>query len=66
MQTTLLSLLREYLKKESVYLEKEQSSLFSEKNKIFLELKSVKEKISDTDETYQKEESEKGKRIKGI
>ena len=64
MQTTLLSLLREYLKKESVYLEKEQSSLFSEKNKIFLELKSVKEKISDTDETYQKGESEKERELK--
>lgn len=64
MQVTLLSLYKEYLKKESVYLEKEQSNLLSEKNKISLELKNVKEKISDTDETEKRGESEKEKELK--
>ena len=59
MQTTLLSLYREYLKKESIYLEKEQLGLFTEKNKIFSELESIKEKISSVDEINGKEKSKK-------
>ena len=51
MQVTLLSLYKEYLKKESVYLEKEQSNLLSEKNKISLELKNVKENLLDIEES---------------
>ncbi|MFA5095372.1 MAG: AAA family ATPase [Candidatus Paceibacterota bacterium] len=64
MQATLLSLYREYLKKESVYLEKEQSSLFLEKNKISAELENIKEKISSVEEINKKEESEKEKELK--
>ena len=51
MQVALLSLYKEYLKKEGVYLEKEQSNLLSEKNKISLELKSVKDNLLDIEES---------------
>jgi chromosome segregation protein len=64
MQVTLLSLYKEYLKKESVYLEKEHGSLLLEKNRILKELESVKEKISHIDEIDNKEESEKEKELK--
>jgi chromosome segregation protein len=64
MQVTLLSLYKEYLKKESVYLEKEQSSLLTEKNKISKELASVGEHISNINEIDKKEESEKEKELK--
>ena len=56
MQMELLTLYREYLKKESVYLEKEKSNLLKEKNKIEVELESVAKKISSTTE----ESSSKG------
>lgn len=47
MQTELVTLYREYLKKESVYLENEKSVLLIERNKISEELKDVLPKISD-------------------
>jgi len=47
MKVNLLSLYREYLKKENVHLEQEKSDLSREKNKISNELKSIGEKISD-------------------
>lgn len=64
MQVTLLSLYKEYLKKESIYLEKEQFVLFTSKNKISSELKSIQEKISDMDEIGPRLESEKAKELK--
>ena len=56
MQMELLTLFREYLKKESVYLEEEKSNLLKEKNKIEVELEGVAKKISSTTE----ESSSKG------
>ncbi|PJC49307.1 hypothetical protein CO033_02365 [Candidatus Nomurabacteria bacterium CG_4_9_14_0_2_um_filter_32_10] len=50
MQVSLLSLYKEYLKKESIYLEKEQSSLLSEKSKIEIELGDINKNISDIEE----------------
>lgn len=64
MQVTLLSLYKEYLKKESIYLEKEQFVLFTSKNKISSELKSIQEKISGMDEIGPRLESEKAKELK--
>ncbi len=64
MQGTLLSLYKEYLKKESIYLEKEHSSLSADKNKISKELEDIKEKISSIEKPGQKEESEKEKELK--
>jgi len=66
MQVTLLSLYREYLKKESVYLEKEQSILLSEKNKISSELKNIKEKISEVETSEKKEENKKETELKDL
>ena len=51
MQVTLLSLYKEYLKKENIYLEKEQSSLLLEKNKISSELEDIKKQLSDIEES---------------
>ena len=64
MQVTLLSLYKEYLKKENIYLEKEQSNLFLEKNKISSELKSVKEKISEVDAVDKKGENKNEEELK--
>jgi chromosome segregation protein len=66
MQVTLLSLYKEYLKKESVYLEKEQSVLSSERQKISSELENVKEKISKVEEINSKGESLKEKELKDL
>jgi len=66
MQVTLLSLYKEYLKKESVYLEKEQSALSSERKKISLELEDVKEKISKVEEINPNRESLKEKELKDL
>ncbi|MFA6585779.1 MAG: AAA family ATPase [Candidatus Paceibacterota bacterium] len=66
MQVTLLSIYKEYLKKESVYLEKEKSNLQVERNKILVELESIKTKIFDVEETDRKEESEKEKELKNF
>jgi len=52
----LLSLYREYLKRESVYLSKEESRLQGEKQKISSELSELEEKISSTEEGNQPEE----------
>ena len=49
LQNDLLSLYREYLKKESVYLEKEKKDLNNEKHKIATELKDITPKISDNE-----------------
>jgi len=64
MQVSLLSLYKEYLKKESIYLEKEQSNLLTEKSKVLEELKDIGEKISHINEIDRKEESEKEKELK--
>ena len=49
MQISLLSLYKEYLKKESIYLDKEKLSLSTEKSKISSELNIVREKINHFD-----------------
>jgi chromosome segregation protein len=49
MQTELVILYREYLKKESVYLEQEKVNLSAEKNKLSSELLNVAGKISSTE-----------------
>ncbi len=64
MQVSLLSLYKEYLKKESIYLNKEKSNLFNEKSRIEEELENVKHKISSIDEVNEKKESEKEKELK--
>ena len=64
MQITLLSLYKEYFKKEDIYLEKERSSLLLERNKISSELKSVKEKISEVDVVDKKEENKNEEELK--
>ena len=64
MQVSLLSLYKEYLKKESIYLNKEKSNLFNEKSRIEEELENVKNKISSMDEVNEKKESEKEKELK--
>lgn len=64
MQVTLLSLYKEYLKKESIYLEKEQSNLLSEKHKVSSELENVKEKISKVSEIEKRGESKKETELK--
>ena len=48
MQTELLTLYREYLKKESIYLNQEKDNLSVEKSKLKSELESVNSKISKT------------------
>jgi chromosome segregation ATPase len=63
MQGILLSLYKEYLKKESIYLEKEQSGLLTEKNKISAELENIKGKISDVDESNAGKENKKQKEL---
>lgn len=50
LQTELLILYREYLKKESVYLDEEKEVLSAERNKLSSELKNVASKISVTEE----------------
>ena len=50
LQVELVTLYREYLKKESVYLDKEKSSLLIERNKISSELKNIVSKISDNED----------------
>ncbi len=64
MQVSLLSLYKEYLKKESICLEKEQSDLLVEKNKISAELENIKEKISNIDKMDKREEGEKERELK--
>lgn len=65
LQTDLLSLYKEYLKKESVYLETEKSHLSAEKNKILHEISSIAGKISN-DENTPKEENEKTRELKTL
>ncbi|MFA6353771.1 MAG: AAA family ATPase [Candidatus Paceibacterota bacterium] len=50
MQVELVTLYREYLKKESVYLEQEKETLSSERNKLKEELSVVDSKISNTED----------------
>ena len=50
MQIELVTLYKEYLKKEDVYLEKEKSSLSAERNEITKELENVASKISVTED----------------
>lgn len=65
LQTDLLSLYKEYLKKESIYLETEKSHLSAEKNKILHEIAGLAGKISN-DEGVSKEENEKTKELKTL
>ena len=64
LQGELLSLYREYLKRESVYLEKQKLNLSEEKNKILHEISSISGKISNTNENVSNEESTKTKELK--
>ena len=59
MAVDLLSLYREYLKKESVYLEKEKNFLSKDKNRISEELALIDKKISETRDDDTKEENPK-------
>jgi len=61
MKINLLSLYREYLKKESIYLEREKSNLYAEKDKISGELKSIAERISGAKEDNFAQENKKEK-----
>ena len=49
LESELLVLYREYLKKESIYISAERNNLSSEKNKVSSELKIIEEKISGAD-----------------
>ncbi len=64
MQVSLLSLYKEYLKKESIYLNREKSNLFNEKSKIEGELENIKHKISSIDGVNERVESEKERELK--
>ena len=66
LQVELLSLYREYLKRESVYLEKQKSSLNGEKNKISHEISSISGKISNTNETISGGENVKTKELRTL
>lgn len=59
MKVNLLSLYREYLKKESIYLEQEKSNLSGEKDKISNELRSIEKKISDREDNSSVRENKK-------
>ena len=48
-QNNLISLYKEYLKKESVYLENEKNKIENEKNKISTQLKDISSKISENE-----------------
>jgi chromosome segregation protein len=64
MQMELLSLYREYLKRESIYLEEEKAKLHNEKNKISHELKEVGSKISKTEDENASQGSKKIEELK--
>ena len=66
LQVELLSLYREYLKRESVYLEKQKSSLNGEKNKISHEISSISGKISNTNETVSGGENVKTRELRTL
>jgi chromosome segregation protein len=66
LQVDLLSLYREYLKRESVYLEKQKSNLTSEKNKILHEISSISGKIFNTAENSSNKENIKTKELKTL
>ena len=66
LQGELLSLYREYLKRESIYLEKQKLNLSEEKSKILHEISSISGKISDTDENVSSEESPKTKELRTL
>ncbi len=66
LQVELLSLYREYLKRESVYLEKQKSSLNGEKNKTSHEISSISGKISNTNETVSGGENVKTRELRTL
>ena len=66
MQISLLSLYREYLKKESVYLKKEQSDLSTEKRKISEEIKDIKQKLAEIQEIDKKEKTGKEEELRAL
>jgi len=67
MKIDLLSLYREYLKKESIYLEKEKLTLLNDKNKISTEIKDIDEKISsNVEQNSSVEENKKAEELRNI
>ncbi len=66
LQTELLVLYREYLKKESVYLEQEKGNLSGERNKLSVELKSINEKISTTEKGDSLKENKKIEELRSL
>ena len=66
MQEDLLSLYREYLKKESVYLEKEKHNLTEQKNKIKSELNEISSRISKEENITSPEEIKKREELNNL
>ncbi len=66
MQAELLTLYKEYLKKESLYLEKEKENLLVERNKITSELKQVAGKIDKTEGGNSPKENKKIEDLKKV
>ncbi len=66
MKVELVSLYREYLKKETIYLEKAKADLSSEKNRISAEIEELSSKIVDSSEETLAVENEKSKTIKSL
>lgn len=66
MQEELLSLYREYLRKESVYLEKEKHSLVDQKNKIKSEIDEISGKISNEEDRKSPQENEKTEELRNL
>ena len=66
MQVELGTLYREYLKKESVYLEREKQVLSLEKDVITSELKSIAQKISETEDGESGEKNDKIEKLQGV
>lgn len=64
LQVELLSLYREYLKKESIYLEKNKLDLITEKDKILKEISNIVGKISNDNEIVSVVENIKTKELR--
>jgi chromosome segregation protein len=66
MKAELGVLYREYLKKESVYLKEEKAILASERNKLLEEIEHINAKISDTEDSGEREENKKLEELKKV
>ncbi|MEI6580947.1 MAG: AAA family ATPase [bacterium] len=66
MQDELLSLYKEYLKKESIYLEKEKDTLINQKKRISNEINEISSKISNEENTISPEENKKREDLKNL